>query len=443
MRDVLVTLIVIGSLPVILRRPWIGILVWSWLGYMNPHRLTWGFAYDFPFSQIVAITTLIGLVFSAEPKRFPLNSLTFFVFLLIFWMTVSTIFAVYPDLAWPKWEQTMKILLFALVTMVLMRDKERLNYLVWMIVLCIGFYGVKGGIFSTLTGGEYRIWGPEKSFIMDNNAIGLAMVMTLPLIWYLYLNTVDKRLRIGLLAAGALTALAILTTHSRGAFLSIAAMFGFMWLKSRNKAWLTIVLILGLPILYMFMPESWHERMATISNYQEDGSAMGRINAWWFSWNLALDKPLVGGGFHVYSQELFYAYAPDPEDFHDSHSIYFAMMAEHGFVGLAIFLIVGVLSLRMAGRVARTARQLPDMQWAADLALMLQVCLVGYAVGGAFLGFAYFDLYYHYIAIIVLLNAIVKDRQTAAAAENRKAAPGIHGVAGVRQPGHMAKIQRE
>ena len=33
-------------------------------------------------------------------------------------------------------------------------------------------------------------------------------------------------------------------------------------------------------------------------------------------------------------------------------SIYFAMLAEHGFVGLAIFLIVGLLSLRMAGRVA-------------------------------------------------------------------------------------------
>lgn len=416
----------------ILRRPWIGILVWSWLGYMNPHRLTWGFAYDFPFAQIVGITTLIGLVFSAEPKRFPLTALTISLFLLTAWLTISTIFAIYPDEAWPKWDQTVKIIVFSLLTIVLMRDKDRINYLIWMIVLCIGYYGVKGGIFSMLTDGEYRIWGPERSFIMDNNAIGLAMVMILPLIWYLYLITEDKRVRIGLLAAGGLTALAILTTHSRGALLSIGAMFFFLWIKSRNKIWLGVVLLVGLPMLWTFMPEAWHDRMASIANYEEDGSAMGRINAWKFAYNLALDHPLTGGGFHAFSHEQFAIYAPDPDDFHDSHSIYFAMLAEHGFVGLGLFLIVGISSLRTAGRVARAARKLPDMLWASDLATMLQVCMVGYAVGGAFLGFAYFDLYYHYLAIIVLLGALVKDQRLSAAVSNEAVRPGIHGIAGVR-----------
>ena len=46
MRDIIVTLAVFGLLPLILRRPWLGVLAWSWLGFMNPHRLTWGFAYD-------------------------------------------------------------------------------------------------------------------------------------------------------------------------------------------------------------------------------------------------------------------------------------------------------------------------------------------------------------------------------------------------------------
>ena len=39
MRDLLVTGIVFGVLPFVFKRPWIGILLWSWLGYMNPHRL--------------------------------------------------------------------------------------------------------------------------------------------------------------------------------------------------------------------------------------------------------------------------------------------------------------------------------------------------------------------------------------------------------------------
>ncbi|HCX34147.1 MAG TPA: putative O-glycosylation ligase, exosortase A system-associated, partial [Rhodocyclaceae bacterium] len=53
MRDIAVTLAVFGSLPFILRRPWIGILVWTWLGFMNPHRLAWGFSTTLPFAMIV------------------------------------------------------------------------------------------------------------------------------------------------------------------------------------------------------------------------------------------------------------------------------------------------------------------------------------------------------------------------------------------------------
>ena len=44
------------------------------------------------------------------------------------------------------------------------------------------------------------------------------------------------------------------------------------------------------------MPDQWFDRMNTIQSYQEDASAMGRINAWWFAFNLANDHPITGGG---------------------------------------------------------------------------------------------------------------------------------------------------
>ena len=68
MRDILVTAIVFGVLPFIFKRPWIGILLWCWLGYMNPHRQAWGFAYDFPFAFITAIVTIAAFLFSKEKK---------------------------------------------------------------------------------------------------------------------------------------------------------------------------------------------------------------------------------------------------------------------------------------------------------------------------------------------------------------------------------------
>lgn len=435
MRDWFVLLIVASALPLILVRPYIGVLVWSWLGYMNPHRLAWGFAYDFPFAQIVGITTLVGLIFSKERKGFSITAMIGIWLTFILWMNISTVFSLVPDSAWLEWDRTMKIQLFSIVTLILMRSKERIGYLVWIITACIGFFGVKGGIFSILTGGNYLVWGPTGSFIEGNNALGVAMVMVMPLMWYLVLQSEQKFVRMGLYAAMGLTALAILATHSRGAFLAIAAMLGFLWLKSRKKGWLALVLLVCAPLFWFAMPSDWQERMTSIADYEEDGSALGRINAWEFAYNVAKERPLIGGGFHVFTPELFEKYAPDPEDFHDAHSIYFEVLGEHGFVGLFLFLLLGILAFREAGKVSRRARGSPEHGWVADLGSMLQVSLVGYAIGGAFLGLAYFDLYYHVVVMIALLRTVFADEIESDSLMESAGSSGFQHLAHERLPG--------
>ena len=64
MRDLFVAGIVFGVLPFAFSRPYIGLYLYSWLSYMNPHRLAWGFAQNMPFAYIVAVTTLVCLLFS-------------------------------------------------------------------------------------------------------------------------------------------------------------------------------------------------------------------------------------------------------------------------------------------------------------------------------------------------------------------------------------------
>ncbi len=91
MRDLIVTLIVFGGLPFIFSRPWLGILMWSWLGYMNPHRLAWGFAQSMPFAAIIGLATLFSLLISKEPKRLPVNGVVVTLILLNIWMLVTSI----------------------------------------------------------------------------------------------------------------------------------------------------------------------------------------------------------------------------------------------------------------------------------------------------------------------------------------------------------------
>ena len=407
MRDFIVTLIVLGSLPYILARPHIGVIMWSWIAYMNPHRLCWGFAVNMPFAQVIAIATLVGMLFSREPKRIPWTRETVVLSVFVLWMCVTTIFALETEGALLELDRVIKIQLMTFVTLMLINDRERLHLLTWMIALSIGFYGVKGGIFTIVTGGGFHVQGPSQSFIGGNNELGLAMLMVLPILRYLQLQAEQKWIRFGLVTALFLTLVAILGTQSRGAFLGLAAVGFFLIMKSPNRFAFLLLMLIAVPIAFGVMPDSWWERMATIRNYQEDGSAMGRINAWWFAFNLAIDRPIVGGGFAVFQQPWFRMYAPEPENKHDAHSIYFEVLGEHGFPGLVLFLLLGIFTWRTCTRIITNTKGIDDLRWASNLARMLQVSLVAYASSGAFLGLAYFDLYYHLIAIVVLCKVVV------------------------------------
>ena len=400
MRDIVVTMIVMGSIPLIFLQPYVGILMWSWLGYMNPHRLAWGFSTNFPFAMIVALATVAALLFSKEPKRIPWTSESKLLLIFILWMLVTTIFSIYPDLAWVQLGKIVKIQLAIFLTLVLINSREKLHALAWAIALSLGFYGIKGGIFTIVSGGSHHVWGPEGTFIGGNNEIGLALIMTIPLMRYLQLNTQRVWLRYGLLGAMGLSAVAVLGTQSRGALLGIIAMGLFLWIKSRQKFVLMILLVLSIPVLLSFMPESWYERMGTIKTYDQDESALGRFEAWEFAIEQAIARPLTGGGF-----EIFY-------DRTDAHSIYFEILGEHGFVGLILFLSLGIMAWRTGGWVMKNCADKPELKWLADLAGMLQVCLIGYAVGGAFLGLAYFDLYYHLVAMLAICKLLFLKAQS-------------------------------
>jgi len=406
MRDLLVTAMIFGALPFVFKRPWIGVLLWSWLSYMNPHRLAYGFAYDFPFAMIVAIVTITALLFSKEKKEMVWTRETVLLLMFIGWMLFTTFFAMYPELAWPEWNRIWKIQLFVVLTAIMINNRRKLDWLIWVLVLSLGFYGVKGGVFTIASGGSYHVWGPTGSFIGGNNELALAVIMMIPFVWYLRLQASNRWIRHGLAASMGLMAVSAIGSQSRGALLAIVTMGLMLWLKSRHKMVTGLLMSVVIVVLAFNLPQSWYDRMNTIQTYEEDASAQGRINAWHTAFNVASDR-VIGGGFNMFTASTFRRYAPEPFQVHDAHSIYFEVLGEHGFLGLALFLLMWLFVWLTASRVIRFCRKDIDKKWAADLAAMAQVSLVGYAVGGAFLGLAYFDLPYHILIIIVLTAKFV------------------------------------
>jgi probable O-glycosylation ligase (exosortase A-associated) len=394
-----------------LKKPFIGVLVWYWLSLMNPHRVSWSLV-GHPFAQIVAIAMLGSLLISRhEQKRIPVTPITVVLGLFWFWMLLTTIFSLYPSLAWWQWDKVWKIMLTTFVAIIVLNSKERIISLTIVAALSIGFYGFKGGWFTILTGGAHRVWGPASSFISGNNEIGLALIMTIPLLFYLRSLATYRIIKTGLLVGIILCAFAIVGTHSRGAFVGITAMGLMLAWRSKNKAlYLIFGIVLGF-VVFNFMPETWHERMDTISNYEEDSSAMGRFKAWQMAFNLALHRPF-GGGYECFKPGTYLMYLPEVGARRtDAHSIYFEVMAEHGFIGLTLFLLIGLLTLKACGRIIRQTNAVPDLVWMNNLARMIQVSLVGYAVSGAFLGLAYFDYYYALVAIVVGMTTVLKQEE--------------------------------
>lgn len=412
MRDIVFIAIICVALPIMVWRPPFGALAWVAFGIANPHRLMWGFAYTFPFAQVIAIATVLGAVFSPEPKKLKGGIATLVLFMLVCFMVITTLFALVPDKAWPMLERTVKVQIGTFLTLLILYKREHVIALMWVLACSIGFYAVKGGAFTIATLGQYRVWGPNDSFIYDNNAFALATIMSIPIWAYLYTQYRERRwLRWSIFVAIGLSAVSAIGSQSRGAVVAIVAMAAFLWLKSARKVALGFALLVLAIGLVAFMPDNWSDRVSTITNPRGEESANSRLETWSMLWNLAVDRPLTGGGFEPYQRWIFEIYNPTYNRTHAAHSIYFQMLGEHGFVGLVIFLLFWMLVWRMCSQVAAEAKAVPDQAWAFWLAQMLKVSLVAYFAGGAFLNLGNWDMpYYFFVAIAVTRYAIRQTR---------------------------------
>lgn len=407
MRDIILILFLAGLLPVSLKRPFVGALTFAFISLASPHRFTWGFAYSMPWAMLYAATTMLGLLMTRE--RMIGDSMRRYLPMLMYlaWTTVTTIFAIEHDYAVERWIEVAKIHLMCLVTLSLLTKWDDVKLLVWVTVCSVSFYGLKGGAFTLVTGGDYLVWGPPQSAIQDNNHLAVGLVMMLPMMYWLYAQSRSRWVAWIVLFSAAMTAVSILGSHSRSAFLGIIAMSVFLVLKSQHKFALMVVTVTGAAAALAFMPDSYWSRMATIETYQQDASAMGRLNVWRTAVNIANDR-LTGAGFEYYTPTAFNRYAPVPEDIHSSHSIYFQALGEHGWIGLAMYLFIWAYVWLVCRRIAITTGASDEGRAQALLAQMVQTSLVGLAVGGAFVNVGNWDMLY-YLAITALATARVLD----------------------------------
>ena len=254
---------------------------------------------------------------------------------------------------------------------------------------------------------------PAGSFIAGDNEIGLALIMTIPLLRYLQLTAKAAWLRGAIGIAMVLCAISAVGSQSRGALLGID-LDGDIPLVEKSQQDLygddyrRLRLGLSCRSCHSNGLIEW-KRLRPTNRMARPWAALTH-GVWPSIWRRT-GHSAADSTRSVRKCSLLYT--GSAENVHDSHSIYFEVLGEHGFVGLALFLLLGFLTWRTASKVVKRARSDPQNGWLADLASMIQVSLVGYASAGAFLGLAYFDFYYTLVAVVVVCSRLLVPQEQA------------------------------
>jgi probable O-glycosylation ligase (exosortase A-associated) len=414
MRDLFVSALVVGCLPTCFRRPFIGLLLFSVLAYMRIQDLTWGFARFQRWSFYVAIITFAGYAFAGAARRNMLPDIRNWLMIgLMVFVGLSLVmngpYDARGDTA--RYVEYLKIVGIAIFTTAVVKDRHYLRVLVWVIALSFGFFGVKNGISFILSGGGLKIIQGPGGMLADNNDFALALCMGVPLLFHLGWAERRKLMRRTMLAMVPLTMLTVVATHSRGAFLAMTCSVLVLVWRSKNRvggfATLVLVAIAGM----IAAPASYYERIATIGTYEEDQSARGRLEAWAVAGNMIVANPMFGVGFDKFTRN-YRAYdlksgpatnTPDT-GIHVAHNSYLQIWAECGTPAMILYLLLIAFSYFDLWRVRKMARERYHASWILSYATMLEASLTAFVVGSVFLNRAQFDLFYHFVAVIMMFG---------------------------------------
>jgi probable O-glycosylation ligase (exosortase A-associated) len=420
-RDVAFLAAWLALLPLAFRHAHIGVMLYAWAAFLSPNDYIYGFMRVVPFSKVVAVIAVLATIYDERRRGLYLDSTLLLMILLGICGLVSQ-FQAAPiasgDAGWDVYQNLLKSILFCFITVSVISTRLRVHSLIFAICLGLGFDGMTEGLKVLASGGSHRILG--LGTLGDNNQFALAILMSLPLQSYLYKYSARTVARAAIGGMIVLSVVSVVGTLSRGGFIGLLVLaIGCVASSRRKLATLAIVGLLGL-LVFLSAPDSWFSRVSTIETAGDDLSFMGRIVAWKMSLLIALDHPVFGGGFWaVQHQEIWSAYrpffgvldfisTPDPDiRAHAAHSIYFEVLGDLGFLGFLLFLGLLLSGFANLFAISKLTGTKENLSWAYDLGKMLRFSFLVYAVSGAALSMAYFELFYMLLAVSSLLRRMV------------------------------------
>jgi probable O-glycosylation ligase (exosortase A-associated) len=423
LRTLLIFAIFIPGFIAALTSPYAAALLYLWFALFRPQDWVWIDITSLRLSLVLGVLFIIpALARGTRPDvthPLGLGCAVFFGAAL-----AAQTNAVAPAIGWQWIDFLGRLLLISLLLIPLLVNAQRLVLAMAVIAGSLGFHAGKAGLASLLGGGMRFGDGLAGAFV-DNNGYALGVVMIMPLLLAVSQNmdlATDGawgRFHVwiarGFRWAIPFCAFAVVSTYSRGGFLSLAgAMLFFIILQRRRLPALTglgVIVILVLTVVPI--PQDYVDRLQTIRTYDEIGeeSAQSRPHFWRVGILMAADHPL-GIGLRQYEK------AYDRYDFgygrygrsRSVHSSHIQVLAEIGYIGMAawcwLFVVAFVLMLRVRSRSRDPLRTPRERDFLFTVSNALLTSMTGFLIGGSFLSLALNDLTWLTFALVAGLDRL-------------------------------------
>lgn len=440
MRDLLLILILLSFIFSSFRAPYFMALGYLWIDFLQPQRLAYYVFSQLPVAMIFAVGSLAAFLFFDKEKKFRISILQVLVIFIVAYATLATFAWAEVD-GTSKWDWTTKALLFSAFMPMVFTTRVRVEAALAVILFSTSAITISAGLKSVLGSTGYG----TLAFLVNNNTgmyeqstlstIGAALV---PLTWWFYKHNsfIPPNRVTFLIAAGLTGSYLIITvgTEARTGLIAIAALAGLIWWRSKQK----VVIAAGMAMLALlsipFIPQTFMDRMATITDFQTDESASTRIAVWDWTLDYVADHP-QGGGFNVFRiNEVEYELAQRTGEgetadvstitITDSarafHSSYFEVLGELGYPGFLLWgsavIIFYVQTRRIYTRSRKALKEISEenpefrtLEWSASFGRSASIFVPVYMAGSLFVGIAFQPPFYHVMALTIAVSYIVSE----------------------------------
>jgi putative inorganic carbon (hco3(-)) transporter len=404
-REILLIVVMAVLSVVSLFRPRVGLYGYIWYAIVGPDIICW-IEGKYPFSFILAITTLIGAIRYGYriPQVLRLPAVRWFLaFQIPLFLSVE--FCQGPFLSPDRYLLFGKNSLMILLIPLLVFTEEHVRGLLYAFVISELFLGSRFGLFAMVNGGA--MLRQNYGRLYDNNQLALAIVMLLPICWYCRPLVSASWAKMGLLAILVTSAAAVILTNSRGCSMALAAVVLCLIFRSKRKVAAIVLLALAIgPGIYL-ANDRYFRRMATIEHYEQENSAAGRLQLWKAAIAMWADYPLLGVGLGSRNfTALAGKYLGQDNDL-VAHNSYLQMLADSGIIAFLIYcgLLFGTIAwLEKSLRATRKRR--PGLEC---IPMAIQASLIAFAVGSTFYSVDLYDLLYMLVMAAAAWYYVQKD----------------------------------